>query len=419
MVVAVKKPPWIVDKMEMRFQFNLEYNPNWSLWLSARWVMIKKSSSRFQHKKQGTMSTKIETANCNKKVNQIYFDLLRLACVSDNSSYISVDLKTAIETINHLPEYAKVHQRIIPLLNAKAHKLNIFDDLSKTCQKLLTFMTQQGIVTELAKKSQLTDIFNVLVKKNIPFIILKGAAFANVLYSNEAPRISNDLDILIKKEHWQSAVLAISTIMVYKKKSGQVFDDLCEISFRPKSNIGAALDLHVSLSYPLLFTINEHALWKSSVPHPEYGSENIRLLSAEQALVHQAIHAFVDMNFCKYNLVDSHEIINTLQPDINKAMTIAKEWGASTPLYILLTYCEKVMNSNFDKKILKKSKPNSLIRFSAYKLLNSSYSQPVGEKKTLRYRLNQILSQFIFTGSITRPLALQWLFVKSFIFSDR
>jgi hypothetical protein len=47
------------------------------------------------------------------------------------------------------------------------------------------------------------------------------------------------------------------------------------------------------------------------------------------------------------------------------------------------------------------------------KLLNSRFNQPKGKRKSLKYRINQVLAQFVFTGSALRPLALQWLFIKS------
>lgn len=360
-----------------------------------------------------------------KNHDQVYFDLLRLARITEHNendqNNKEANKKAAITALNQLPLYTQTHKRLIPLLNAKAHKLNVYEQLTLQSQKILTTITQQGIVTELAKKQQLNNIIEKLAEHNIPLILLKGAAFAGVLYSPQAPRTSNDLDILIKKEHWNQAVLAIKEIMDYKQKSGEVFDDLCEISFQPKSKSGAALDLHMSLSYPFLFTIDEYSLWKHSIPHPSYHNENVRILSPEQALVHQAIHAFVDLNFSKYNIVDSHEIISQLNTDIDIAIEISKEWGATNPLYVLLKNCVVIMATELEsdlKKVIKENllkqiKPNIIYYKLLILTLKSRFSQPENNKKTLRYRLNQIMAQFIFTGSVFRPLKLQWLFLKS------
>lgn len=255
---------------------------------------------------------------------------------------------------------------------------------------------------------------------NIPLILLKGAAFTEVLYSSQAPRTSNDLDILIQKKHWHKAVSAIKTVMNYTEKpQPDVFGDLYELSFVPKNKVGSALDLHASLIHPLLFKICEEQLWKKSVKHPSFTNELVRTLSPEHALIHQALHAYKDMDFCKYNLVDSHEIINTQTPDLEKTIAIAKQWGAVTPLYVLLKNCSLIMESDIDNKLLNSIKPSFFVNYMTKKLLKSRFTQPIENRKPLRYRVNQVLGQFIFTGSIIRPLSLQWLFVKSLILSRR
>ena len=351
-----------------------------------------------------------------KKQDESYFELLRLARFSKGADDQPCDLPKAITLLNQLPLFSKVHKRIIPLLNAKAHKLAIFNQLTPQSQQLLTTITQQGIVTELGKKQQLNVIIKALSAENIPLILLKGAAFSDVLYSAQAPRTSNDLDILIKKQHWHKAVAIIKTFMHYTEKTQpDVFGDLYELSFIPQKNTGAALDMHSSLINPFLFNISENALWTNSVEHPTYNNTNVRMLMPEHALIHQALHAYKDMDFSKYNLVDSHEIISQPDLSVDLAISIAKEWGASVPLYVLLKNCLAVMGSNINKNKLLAIKPNAIAYKLINKLITSRFSQPINNKKTLRYRVNQVLGQFVFTNSLTRPLALQWYFITSLL----
>ena len=140
----------------------------------------------------------------------------------------------------------------------------------------------------------------------------------------------------------------------------------------------------------------------------------VRILAPEHALIHQALHAYTDRDFAKYNLLDSHEIINRLKPHINRTITIAKKWGATTPLYVLLTNCTKIMGTDINPDVLSQTQPNVLTRLSVEKLLTSPFVQPLKGRKSLRYRLNQISSQFIFTGSLVRPVRFQWLFLKTY-----
>jgi hypothetical protein len=374
-------------------------------------------------------SSKYSSLDFVKKHDEIYFELLRLARVSEGvDSHVhhnDIERNKAIAVLNQLPFFhdehkQKIHKRIIPLLNNKAYKLAIFNDLSAESQKILTRFTQQGVITELARKQQLNNIIVILSAQNIPIILLKGAAFTDVLYSPQAPRTSNDLDILIQKKDWEKAVLLIKTLMHYAEKSQpDVFGDLYELSFIPKGNVGAALDLHASLIHPLLFNISEEQLWKNSVKHPSINNERVRMLSPEHALIHQAIHAYKDMDFSKYNVIDSHEIISNQQPDIEKTIAIAKQWGTSAALYALLKNCTEIMGTDIgnksDSDLLQQIKPNPIMYKIMVKLVKSRFTQPIGNRKPFRYRVNQVLGQFVFSGSVIRPLALQWLFLKSLL----
>ena len=97
-----------------------------------------------------------------KDHDEVYFELLRLARITECADDITIDRKAAITVLNQLPLFEKMHKRIIPLLNDKAHKLDVFEELSAETQNTLTNVTQQGIVTELAKKQQLTKIITIL-----------------------------------------------------------------------------------------------------------------------------------------------------------------------------------------------------------------------------------------------------------------
>jgi hypothetical protein len=360
-------------------------------------------------------NSKLNTKHHINEQDSTYCALLRLACVTDHTDYAAEDLQQAIDTLNCLPDYIKVHQRLLPQLNAKAQLLGIFDQLTQHTKQLLVQNVQQGIITELAKSKQLKQILEVLAAHDIPVILLKGVAFSKLLYTSDAPRTSNDIDLLVKKEQWQQAQTAIGTIMAYAQKTmPDVFGDVYEISFKPLSKIGNPLDLHNALTHPGLFNITERALWQNSVIHPYFNDANVRTLSPEQSLIHQAIHAYTDMNFCKYNLLDSHEIISTLKPDIALTIEIAKEWGASVSVYYLLKNCIDIMGSKLDARILHNIRPSRFRLYVADKLLASKFAQPTATKKPIRYRINQVLSHFVFTASVKKASNFQWMFIKMF-----
>jgi hypothetical protein len=303
------------------------------------------------------------------------------------------------------------HWRLSPLILNKANSLLTAEEKLHS-NRFLHTQVQAGFIREMAKDKQLTEIIDLLDKENIKIILLKGTAFSKWIFSAESPRLTNDIDILIKKEDWVRTEELLSKVMVYAEKhQPDVFGDLYEISFKPRNRIGAAVDLHRSLTHPILFNIRESALWGESLSHPVY---RCFMLCPEHALIHQAIHAYKDMNFEKYNLIDSIRLLSEINSH-HKLFCIAKSWGASVPLYVLLNNC---LSFQFNKELyeqMEKNKPNYFVRMIIKYLLNSDFRQPINNKKCLRYRINQVISQFFFTSSIKRPLKLQGLFIYHYL----
>jgi len=345
---------------------------------------------------------------------ETYFELIKLAKQTNSQNEVLTGNSQSIETLNTLIDYKSSHKRLLPLLKAKALQLNIFEDLLPEVQQILNIETKVGVITELAKKSQLTNIINALAKQEIPIILLKGSAFQNIIYSSKAPRTSNDIDILVREENWDQVVTALENIMDYQEKTQpDVFGDLYEISFVPQGNIGSAVDLHKALIHPHLFTIDEQSLWDDSIESPAYNNTLVRVLSPEHSLIHQALHAYKDMDFAKYNLLDTYEIINQLKPNFYKLFDSAKKWGVNMPLYILLQNNVVLMGSRVDHVSAKQIVPSKLRRYVVSKLLLSKNRQPSNGVKSVKYRINQVLSQFFFTASIKNALSLQLAYLKS------
>ena len=351
-----------------------------------------------------------------KEKDAVYCSFLRLACVNDNVIYNQSEITLAISTLNQLSIYESVHKRLIPLLLAKANKLNVFDRLNESTQLALLRNTKLGIVSQLAKQYQLDILINELNDHKIPMILLKSTAFTNTLYSKEYPRLSNDIDILVKKKDWNKAQNIIANIMDYKAKVlPDVFGDAYEITYTPKGKTGDSVDLHMALINPLLFDIDENYLWKTSQSHPLYKNENIRELSAECSLLHQAIHAFSDMNFCKYNLVDTHEILMQCNPDIDEVIRLARWWGCTLPLYFLLKNHQNIIQNDINDSLIKSIEPSIITKKIAVALLNSKYNQAGLLKKTKRYRINQLISLFVFVGNKKNVFRMLYVFLSGYL----
>jgi hypothetical protein len=345
-----------------------------------------------------------------------YYKLLYLAKSSPDYKNKFNNLDEVVDVLNDIVEFKNIHKRIIPLLKNKVTKLGLFSRLKPNVQKALVTENNNAVVSEMIKREQLNRIVQLFNKKGVPIILLKGIAFGYSLYSTSSPRISNDIDILVKAKDWEIAKEILCSIMhPLKITNNQVFDDLYESTFVPKTQAGAVVDLHKSLIHPILFKIKEKDIWADSYVANEFNNENVRMLSPEHNLIHQALHAYKDMDFCKYNLVDTYEIINILNPSIEKSISIANKWGAKVPLFFLLNNCRLIMDLDIDPNSIKTLSPPLLIKGIANKLLVSESSRLVNKKKSMHYRFNQLISQFIFTSSVIRPINFQWLYLKTAI----
>ncbi|WP_076418111.1 nucleotidyltransferase family protein [Colwellia sp. UCD-KL20] len=345
-----------------------------------------------------------------------YYKLLYLARSSVGYEEKFDNLDEVVSLINEIKYYSLIHKRIISLIKSKAVRLNIFTLLSSDVQRYLNDTNNQAVVSEMIKREQLNKIVKLFSKDNIDIILLKGMAFNYSLYTDTSPRVSNDIDILVKEKDWLKAKEILNSIMKpLTINNAQVFDDLYETTFIPENKFGAVVDLHKSLIHPILFNIKEQDIWMNSHALREFDGQSVRVLSPEHNLVHQALHAYKDMEFSKYNLVDTYEIMKIRNINLNKAIAISEQWGAKVPLYFLLQQCVSVMGLTIEREVLQSISPNNITKLIANKLLNSEHSKLKTNKKSIKYRINQLISQFIFTSSFRRPINFQWLYLKTAI----
>lgn len=111
-------------------------------------------------------------------------------------------------------------------------------------------------------------------------------------------------------------------------------ETLFERVFVPNVGNGPTVEIHRGLTNPCIFSIDNQELWKTSRRHPSYNSELVRILSPENTLLHLAVHAFRDLNFCTHNLLDAHEIWCQWYPDQVKLLEQAARWGAKKVMFI-------------------------------------------------------------------------------------
>ena len=346
-----------------------------------------------------------------------YFELLKLARHSGwNKTNLPSEEKSRLtQILNTLSTYKNSIRPLVPLLNQNTRRLNLFNDLTEESKDILKKGSTRIAASEMLTKQWLSKILDCLNQNNISVILLKSEAFSGSLYSADAPRPGSDIDILVTEENFEKACRLLSKYMaplLIDQARIATHNTLFERIFRPKQGTGPTIEIHKGLTNPLIFNINETALWQQSVKHPSYDNERVRILSPEHTLLHLAVHAFRDLDFCSHNLIDAHEVVSQWQPEENTLIYQAKKWGAKHVLYCLLKNCQAVLDTPIPNRLLSELHPCKRIDKLNKKILLSITKQDSIEKNK-RFRLQQLLCQFSFPDKISNSLRFQLNYSKT------
>lgn len=353
------------------------------------------------------------TPYCLQTKSPDYFELLRFSRVTGLET-TSRDMSSTLAVLNSLPTTNLPVRPLIPLLYRNALQTKIFEDI---CEESQVFLKQSSMILvgkELANQQWLKTTIESFDKHDISIILLKGAAFANVLYPPDAPRPGGDVDFLVRTADFDKTCEVLSATMnptVMAENRLFTHRTLFERSFVSSKRSVPDADVHRGLTNPHIFTIDEEALWSASQPHKEHNKERVRVLSPEHTLLHLAVHAFREMDFCTHNLLDAHELISRKGIIEKVLLENASDWGAKTILYYLLFNVRAAMNTKIEPDLLTKLQPN-LVRRRIHSSFLRSKTLHSGEK-SIRHRAAQFGSQLIFPDKITAAIRFQTEYART------
>ncbi len=143
-------------------------------------------------------------------------------------------------------------------------------------------------------RDRLEEFLRAMTQRDIPVVLLKGAALALTKYDNFSSRPMGDLDLLIAPQHreeaWNAALALGWTWDKAAYPPGKYEQHHHAPPLLDAARTGAKLELHSALSlpsHPFSFTFDE--AFAVSVRTPGYGTD-IRVLDPEHALLHICIH---------------------------------------------------------------------------------------------------------------------------------
>ncbi len=212
---------------------------------------------------------------------------------------------------------------------------------------------------------RLDRLSEVLGEARVPFIVLKGAALAPLLYEAPELRPMVDVDILIRRERWdaaRSALAAAGYLLPGDAEQAYWLANYFNLAIRSPDPRSASFDVHWGLSQEIRYRVDEGGLWERSVPFPHEGREFRRLGNEDlllSLLLHLAYHYFDARLLWLY---DIHLLCRQVPMDWEVVRRRAGEWGMATIFHLGLAYVEKAFPGSVPARVIQESLPGPLHR---------------------------------------------------------
>jgi hypothetical protein len=311
-------------------------------------------------------------------------------------------------------QYHAILNRIIPIVHARLMTVAKDVSIPQDLHQYIRINALKAIAGHMFREHWLHRILEQSEAAGIPIILLKGAAFQNYLYSTSEPRLGCDFDLLTKQSDFARMcnVMAETMTAVFDTKRRYSHETAFQWMFQSGSSNGPIIEIHRAITTPYIFSISEENLWAHSRPHPAYNSDLIRILSPEDNVLHLAVHAFRDLNYCNHNLLDTHEVWRQWKPDVNLLLERSRAWGANGALYFLLLGARRLMDTPVPDSLLERLAPSPIRRLIIERILASSIIRS-GQHFHPAYRLLQTVSQLTVPRNPFRGLLFHLDYAKS------
>jgi hypothetical protein len=185
--------------------------------------------------------------------------------------------------------------------------------------------------------ADLSDIDGVLAPRDLPFLVVKGPVLA-ALHGPPGLRSYVDLDILVRPEDVESAVLALEAAgfrLLDRNWALLHREDVHEL--RLQSPVGGPVDLHWSLGRgpwrndhsPSFQLLDERGRWL------RLGETRARVMGAEDTAIHTAVHAAAAGGHRLLWCADFRAALVEVE-SADELARLAQQWGAAPALDLML-----------------------------------------------------------------------------------
>jgi len=286
--------------------------------------------------------------------------------------FISVLLgrATHVQQWQALVDYS-VKKRLFPqfFLQLKRQKSRIPQNIFSSCESLYLANLKANLIYE----KELVRLLSLLKERNIPVIVLKGLAFARIIYDDLAVRqVANDFDLLVRPEHFPLAkeILMIAGYTGRLKFGGytqgvHTLKYFNQIGFWRESEHGEifCVDLHQEprslFAYPQLI-----CLWQD-MEELDFSGTKALVPSLENLFIYLCMLAMslMDLPELRY-LYEIHSFLGKYRHKLNWEKLAQKlmfsHHGAC--VYFALGLTHDLFNTDVPEKFLEEMKPGMLKR---------------------------------------------------------
>lgn len=251
-----------------------------------------------------------EISNINSDFSAQFLQLC-LSCHFDNNA--ADKIRKYIET--HPLDWHSVSQksqqeRITPLMYSILRDKEIVPEVIEKQFKRSYFLNAIRNKIMLSEMAKVLQIFN---DREVPAIVLKGAALSETVYNNLALRTMGDLDLLIQKKDGELAfqILADAGFISNEERfTGQALTYEKELHFRKPGREPINLDLHWHLLNPDYYKkqLPIDWFWESA---NFTNTDNLSglIFCPEAQLLHLCGHLWLSIHAIDPNLLWKHDIV--------------------------------------------------------------------------------------------------------------
>lgn len=252
---------------------------------------------------------------------------------------ITVEIETLIENGIAQLVIEKVRQQ--PGTSYKTQQLS----------RLKQFSKQLEIIHTLQHK-EFTEVFHILKKHDIDFIVLKGWALSYTVYPSPHHRPKTDIDILIADNHKQKIKHLLTQVGYANPRGWEPEAIIDQFSMRKMlvKGIYANIDIHLRLTNDK--TLQPLFPWSKLLASSCYQEDlDSRVVSKPYALVHAVVHLLhhaCNDDFIKLIWIyDIYQLVETLSPvEEEELIAISSALGLSA----VVSFCLKEQYQLFPSK---------------------------------------------------------------------